>query len=154
MLEDWIDDLVAVAGSIDSHKGGKVRAFKVAGKADIPLSLTAGMFPCALTYVEGVEPMLSAGLSTAIWKGVTAFYLYPNLDMGNIPFVQRYYGKILQAWAGAATLGGKVDHNRFADGDAITFVKRTYGDGDVYFHTLEVRWEVKEKISSVISLGG
>lgn len=153
-IESWIDEIVRVAGSVASHEKGRVRAFKVAGRGEIPESLSPGMFPCVLVYPLGVRMLISASMSVEIWTGVMEYYLFPDTKKTNIPAVVRYYSRIRNAVASNLTLGGLVDHFIFAPDDtAMDFATLDYGDL-VNRHGIMVRWQVKSNISAEVSLSG
>ena len=151
-IEDWIDDVVQVAGSVKSHEKGIVRAYQVVSKAEFPESITVR--PCVLVYPTSVVFQLSAGMSKEIWRGVCEFYLFPNKNKSNIPTIVKYYRRIRDAFAGAVTLGGKVDHFCFAPGEnSLEFSVLQYGD-EAEGHGITVRWEVKADVSSEVTVGG
>jgi hypothetical protein len=141
-IEDWIDAVVGVAGSVASHKAsGFVRAYRVAGKAEIPESLND--YPCAIVYPESVTVDLAMGKE--LWRGVAMFYLFPDSKKSNLPEVTRYFTRIREVFAieNNWTLGELVDHFRFTpDGPSIELVTASYGD-EVERHALRVSWEVK-----------
>lgn len=151
-IESWIDEVVRVAGGVASHKGGNVRAFLVAEKAEFPESLSLNLYPCALVYPVSVRPMLTVGMSKEIWSGVMDFYLFPDTKKSNIPTIVRYFSRIRNAIASHLTLGGKVDHFVFAD-EGMDFAMLTYGD-EALRHGIQVRWEVKSDVSSEVTVGG
>lgn len=152
MIESWIDEVVKVAGSVASHKGGKVRAYLVAGKAEFPETLN--VFPSVLVYPLGVQMMLSASMSKEIWDGVMDFYLFPDVKKSNIPTIVRYYSRIRDAIASHLTLGGIVDHFIFAPDGGMEFAILQYAEDTPPRHGIQVRWQVKSDVSSEVSVGG
>jgi hypothetical protein len=151
-IESWIDDIVRVAGSVASHKGGKVRAYLVAEKAEFPEALS--VYPCVLVYPVGVKMQLSSSMSKEIWSGVMEFYLFPDVKKSNIPTIVRYFKRIRDAMSGKLTLGGKVNHFIFSPDDtAMEFSILTYGD-ETPRHGISVRWQVKSDVSSEVTVSG
>lgn len=149
-IEAWIDELVAVAGSVASHKGGYVKAYRVFERAEIPEDLSD--FPCAITYGQIVHPDYSDSAPCVdLWEGTSEFHLFPDNKMSNIPEVLRYFGKIRNAFALKRTLGGLVSHLAIR-AEGIVLVEAKYGVGNDH-HALMVYWEVKEIVTSEITLG-
>lgn len=142
-IEGWIDAVVAVAGSVESHvKGRKVRAYKLAGKAEVPETL--GEYPCAVVYPERVRVDLA--VNKEIYEGVMVFYLFADTKKTNLPELMRYFSRILAVLMVEAnwTLGGLVDHFHMTE-DGIEFILADYGD-EVSRHALQLRWEVKASL--------
>lgn len=148
-IENWIDELVDVAGSVRSDKGDFVRAYYVFKRAEIPEALEK--FPCALTYGTVVHPKYGDSISTDLWEGVTEFHLFADTKKTNFPEIQRYFGKIRNAFAAKRTLGGKVAHLAIQE-QGIELHVGTYGS-EVEHHMLMVYWEVKENVSAEVTLG-
>lgn len=149
-IEDWIDEVARVAGSVPSHKGGFVRAYMVFEKAEIPEALSE--FPCAITYGHAVIPSYSdAGPCIDLWQGITEFHLFADVKKSNFPELQKYFGKIRNAFAARRRLGGIVDHIAIVD-PGIQLVTATYGIG-VDHHAITVTWQVKENVGGEITLG-
>ena len=72
--EKWIDELVRVAGSVKSHAGGSVKAYRVFGKAEIPETIES--YPCAFTYGTVLHPSYSdSGPCVDLWEGQTEFHV-------------------------------------------------------------------------------
>jgi hypothetical protein len=110
------------------------------------------VFPSAITFGEEVHPHYSdSGPNVDIWMGVTEFHLFPDLKKANFPEMQRYFGKIRNAFAYHRRLGGLVDHMVIGEG-GIVFSKGSFGS-EVEHHILVVHWEVKENVTAEITLG-
>ncbi len=147
-IEAWIDELVAVAGSVLSHNGGQVRAYSVFKKKEIPETLN--IFPCAITFGFRMVPSYSdSGPCIDLWEGSTEFHLYPDVKKANYPETMRYFGKIRNAFAYRRRLGGLVDHLAIQE---MTLVTAQYGIENEH-HAILVTWQVKERVTSEITLG-
>ncbi len=150
MIEDWIDDLTAVCGTVRSHTGGQVLSYQLYKRKEIPLAIEK--FPCALSYVRDVAPEYSdAGPDELTVNGVTEFHLFPDLSPANIPELMKYYGKILQAFASKRSLGGKVAWVAIVE-PGMQFVQLQYGV-EAEHHGILVTWQAVETISGDLTLG-
>jgi hypothetical protein len=153
-IEGWIDAVVAVAGSVASHKGGYVKAYRVASKGEIPEALS--VFPCAVVYAPR---MLSAQYSMGgpckeIFEVKGYFYLFPDTKKTNIPELVRYFGRIRNATLAAMTLGGLVDHFRLAQADPMVMGALAYEVDQAERHVIEVTWEVKSDVTAELTVMG
>lgn len=149
-IEKWIDSLAAVAGSVNAHNGGQIKAFRMFAKVEIPESL--GSFPCALTYAIRMRPSYSdGGPCIDLWQGVTEFHLFSNTAKANLPEVMRYFAKIRNAFAANRSLGGKVAHVMIRE-DGMVLSTLQYGTENEH-HGIVVYWEVKEIVTAEITLG-
>ena len=149
-IEKWIDEVAAIAGSVVSHKGGFVKAYLVFKKAEIPEALSE--FPCAITYGHAVVPSYSdSGPCIDLWQGTTEFHLFSDVKKSNFPELQKYFGRIRNAFANRRRLGGLVEHITIID-PGIQLVIATYGI-EAAHHALAVSWQVKENVLSEITLG-
>jgi hypothetical protein len=149
-IEKWIDEVANIAGSVASHRGGFVKAFMVFKKAEIPEALSD--FPCAITYGHVVMPSYSdSGPCIDLWQGITEFHVFSDVKKTNFPELQKYFGRIRNAFALKRRLGGLVDHCVIVD-PGIELVTATYGiEGE--HHALRVTWQVKENVGGEITLG-
>jgi hypothetical protein len=152
-IESWIDAVVAVAGSVVSHKGGTVKSFRVAGKAEVPEALS--VFPCAIVYAPRMKAaQYSASICKEIWEVRGEFYLFPDTKKSNLPELIRYYTRIRDAVCAAATLGGLVDHFRFAEGEPMSMVTLAYEVDQPERHGIVAIWEVKSDVTSEVNVSG
>lgn len=157
-IEDWIDEVAALAGEVLAHAGSgkdRVRSFWVFKKEEYPETITE--YPSAITYVQGMrfDGGGDGGPHIMHWRGVTEFHICESTAKQGIPMVLPYFGKILAAFVSKRTLGGKVvEFNliKSADGEAITAGKLDYGAGSppVLHLGLVAYWHVKEKVDLVV----
>ncbi len=154
-VQDWIDDIVDVFGSVSGHAGKNVRAYQVYRKAEFPDAIAE--FPCVLTFTDSMRPDYSAGgpLIDA-WIGLSEFHLFPDLSRKHYPEVMLYFGRIRSAMAAHVTLGGKVAH--FMPRVDAPFplrgpVKLQYGAEDEHLGIV-VQWQVKEIVNGAYTVGG
>lgn len=149
-IETWIDDITRLWDQVSDGHGGSVRSYRVYEKDEFPEALAD--YPCALTYTTEVESVYSLGGPLIdLWKGVTEFHLFPNVDKRNFPAVMKYFARIRNAAAGSMTLGGSVSHfllrNTESGGASIQGpVVLQYGNEEPH-HGLLVYWECKENVS-------
>jgi hypothetical protein len=154
-IEQWIDAVVAVAGSVVSHRGGTVRAFQVAAKGEIPDALS--VFPCAVVYAPRIKSAQYSmgGPCKELWEVNGYFYLFADTKKSNIPEVIRYYKRIRTATLAKMTLGGLVDHFIFSpDGDPMVMGALAYEADQPERHVIEVTWEVKSDVTAELTVGG
>lgn len=152
-IESWIDSVVAVAGSVVSHRGGTVKAYRVASKAEVPEALS--VFPCAVVYAPR---MMSAQYSMGgpckeIFEVKMLFYVFPDTKKSNIPDLVRYYRRIRDAVLASMTLGGRVDHCRFAEADPMVMGTVAYEVDTPERHVIEVTLEVKSDVTAEVTVG-
>jgi hypothetical protein len=153
-IEQWIDAVVAVAGSVASHKGGTVKAYKLAGKGEVPEALS--VFPCAIVYPPRIKSAQYSmgGPCKEIWEVKGLFYLFPDTKKSNFPELVRYFTRIRTATLAAMQLGGLVDHFRFSpDGDLMTMGALAYEVDQPERHVIEVTWEVKSDVTAELTFG-
>lgn len=147
-IESWIDELVAVAGSVKSHIGGQVKAYRVFKKSEIPEALSE--FPCAITFGFHMVPTYSdSSPCVDLWEGSTEFHLFADDKKANYPEAMRYFAKIRNAFAFRRRLGGLVEHLTLTD---MTLVMAQYGLENEH-HAILVTWQVKERVTAEITLG-
>ncbi len=152
MIEDWIDKVAAIAGSVRGAKTGMVRSYAVFKKAEIPEDLSE--YPCAITFVDNLKASYSSGgVCIDLWSGTTEFHLFPDIAKGNMPECMRYFSKIRAAFAAAISLGGSVEHCVLRADLSLEFVAFTYGTGNPH-HGIAAHWEVKENVTGKFTVGG
>lgn len=152
MIEHWIDGIAEVAESVSAPGGQNVLAYRMFRKTDWPESLNR--FPCALSFVdESVDVAYDAGgACRVIWRGVTEFHLTPKIDRKAYPELLLFYGRVIEAWAAHATLGGRVAYCMLRPEGAISaIVEMQYGREAPHFGLI-VNWIVKEVLT--VSVGG
>jgi hypothetical protein len=148
-IENWIDDLVDVMGSVKGHHGKAVRAYYVYKKAEFPDAIAA--YPCVLTFTDAVQPSYSVGgpLIDA-WVGLCEFHLFPDVSRAHYPEIMLYFARIRNAMAGSMTLGGKVAH--FLPRADVPYplrgpVRLQYGEEQEHLGIV-MQWQVKENVSA------
>lgn len=148
-VEQWIDEICKIAGSVPNGKGGKVLSYSVFEKSNFPEGLSK--FPCAITYTTQVVSTYSiSGPCVDMWKGVTEFHLSAGTAKTDFPDIMRYFARIRAAFAGRVTLGGKVAYCLLSTEEPSLQgpVVLTYGTEQPHYGIV-ARWVVKE-ISSVV----
>jgi hypothetical protein len=150
MIENWLDAVCKVFGTISNGKGGQVKAYRVFEQGEIPSVLTE--YPCAVTYVPEAEPMYTSGAITSlIWSGETELHIAAADDPALLPDVMKYFTRVLLAVTAARTLNGKVQYFLLPEGQkSIRMSKLQYGSGPFHYG-LVVMWEVKENIGLNLS---
>mgnify|MGYP000642789642 CR=1 FL=1 len=150
--ERWIDAVVGVMSGIASHRGGKLRVYRVAGKAEIPEGLSE--FPCAVIYPTRIKSAQYSlgGPCKELWEVRGEFYLFPDTKKSNLPELIRYFRKIRDATLKSMTLGGLVDHFVFSE-SPMELVSMTYETDGPERHGIVALWEVKEDVTGEISAG-
>ncbi len=146
-IEDWIDKLVDVAGSVDTGNGKTVRAFYVFKKTEFPEKMT--IFPCALTFTENASmDYPDGGPNRDIWAGVIEFHITSNTKKSNYPTVMRYFSRIRAAFKANRILADNVILKlRSENGPSIEGpVTLQYGDEQPHLGLL-VHWIVRERYS-------
>lgn len=148
MIQDWIDEIAILAGNVKTSASGKsyVRSYWAFKKSEFPEALTE--FPVAISYVQGMRLMggSDSGPTICYWRGVTEFHIAESTGKQFYPLVLPYFGRILEAFLAARTLGGKVaEFNliKVDDGEAITAGTLDYG-AEVKHLGLVAYWRVKE----------
>jgi hypothetical protein len=151
MIENWLDAVCKVFGTIPNGKGGQVKAYRVFEQGEIPSALTE--YPCAVTYVPEAEPEYTSGAITAlVWSGETELHITAADDPALLSDVMKYFSRVLAVVTANRTLGGKVQFFLLPEGQkSIRMSKLQYGSGPFHYG-LVVMWEVKENIS--LSLSG
>lgn len=155
-VEDWIDKICDVWGTVSNGKGGFVRSFYVYKRDEFPETITAAMMPCVLTYTLNVGNDVNAADSFDHWQGRSEFHLFPNVDKRNFPAIMLYFKRIRQAAAANIKLGlGASGLHYFllkspftrVSGVGITGpVVMQYGSEDPH-HGLIVDWLVKADVT-------
>ena len=155
MIEDWIDEVCRLAGSVAAGGKGTVRSYWAFKKTDFPEALTE--FPCAISYVQSMR--LSGGSDSGpticLWRGVTEFHICESTGKQHIPEVLPYYGRIIAVFLSKRTLGGLVVEFsliKAEEGEAIVAGNLDYGGGEmgVKHLGLVAYWRVKESVSGVV----
>jgi hypothetical protein len=152
-VEEWIDEIAALAGTVDNGKGGKVLSYSVFRRAEFPESLST--FPCALTYTSEVRSTYSlGGPNIDLWYGITEFHLVPNIAKSHYPFIMRFFARIKAAFAVHMTLGGKVAYCQLrTDEPGLQGpVTLQYGSEDPHLGIV-ARWMVKEDTTGEFTVG-
>lgn len=150
--EDWIDEIVALAGTVSDGKK-QVRAYSVFKRDEFPESITE--YPCALTYTSEVRSSYSlGGPNIDLWYGVTEFHLTPNVDKSAYPYIMRFFARIKAAFASKMKLNGKVAYFQLRTDEAGMQgpVVLQYGGEDPHLGIV-VRWIVKEDTTSKFTVG-
>jgi hypothetical protein len=152
-VENWIDEIADLAGTVDDGKGKKVRSYRVFKKAEFPEALN--VFPCALTYTTEVRPAYSmGGPCTDLWYGITEFHLVPDEAKKNYPFIMRFFARIKAAFALHMTLGGRVAYVQLRTDEAGLQgpLVLQYGTENPHLGII-ARWIVKEDTSGDFTVG-
>jgi len=149
-VENWIDSIAKLWGSVEDGTGKTVHSYSVFERGEFPEAIS--VFPCAITYVTRIPTVQysMSGPAVVIWRGVTEFHLVPNIDKTQIPYVIRFYDRIIRAAASSVTLGGKVSHFLLAPEDPLQPGALVYGNEAPHFGVV-VNWIVKE--NPTISVG-
>lgn len=155
MIEDWVDEVCRLAGTVAAGGKGTVRSYFCFKKTDFPETLTE--FPCAITYVQSMrlEGGSDSGPTICFWRGVTEFHICPSTGKQFIPEVLPYYGRIIEAFLAERTLGGLVTEFGLIkndEGEAIVAGNLDYGGGEpgVKHLGLVAYWRVKEKVTGLV----
>jgi len=152
-LEDWMDELTAVWGTIRSGPRGNVRSYRCFNKNEFPEAISE--FPCAISFVTGLRFMGGGDSSPHIllWSGDTEFYISPGVSKAGAPEVMRYFERALRAALLFRTLGGKVAEFGLVkanEGEAIAGPGVMNYGGEEKHLGLVVHWRVKEVLQSVV----
>src|SRR3990167_4164437 len=158
-VENWIDAIVDVWNTVESHKGGTIRAFYCYKRDEFPEALPAELIPCVLTYTVSLDPDIPAPASHEHWRGVSEFHLFPDNSKANIPQAMLYFAKIRNAAALNMKLGGLVDYfllrsnaTRITGSGIEGPVDLRYGTEDPHTSLL-VHWLVKEDVTTEVTVG-
>jgi hypothetical protein len=148
MIEDWIDTLVKV-WEVDDGKGGQVTAYRLFERDEFPQNVPLDR-PTALTFVDSVDFDYSqGGPVVAIWQGTVEFSLTPDFDRRRIPYVLRFFGRIMRAAAANMTLGGKVNYFVLDASTSLEMALINYGNAGQEHLGIVGKWIVKEVISDM-----
>lgn len=152
-IQNWIDEIIKVMGTIPSHTGGKLITYRVASKAEIPEALSVPP-PCAIIYpTRLISAQYSmGGTCKEIWEVKGEFYLFPDIKKSNLPELIKYFKKIRDATLASLTLGGKVDHFIFGP-ESMMLAVLTYEVDGSERHGIAVTWEVKSDVGSEVTIG-
>lgn len=152
-IEDWIDEVVKVAGSVASHTGGFVRAYRIASKSEIPEALSA--FPCAIVYATHPTSLQlsEGGPCKEIWAVRGEFYCFSDVKKTNLPELIRYFSKIRDATLLKRKLGGMVDYFTFAEEEPMFLAEMTYEKDGSPHHGIAVNWIVKSDVGGELTFG-
>lgn len=142
-VENWIDSIADLWGAVDDGKGKHVKSYSVFKRGEFPSAISE--FPCAITYVTRVPTVQysAGGPAVVIWQGVTEFHLVPNIDKTHIPYVIRFYDRIIRAAASSITLGGLVTHFLLSNEEPLQPGSLVYGNEAPHYGVV-VNWVVKE----------
>lgn len=151
-IEDWIDTLTEVWGTMPSGSRGNVRSYRCFNKNEFPEAISE--FPSAISFVTRLR--FSGGGESSphicIWDGQTEIYISPGVSKAGVPEVMRYFDRALRAALGNRTLNGKVAEFsliKTSDAEAITGPAVLNYGGEQMHLGLVVHWRVKEILSSV-----
>lgn len=149
-VEDWIDAVARLWGTVDNGRGGTVRSYAVFERDEFPDALSE--FPCAITYIRGIPTVQysAGGPGVVVFRGATEFHLTPNVAKNQMPYVIRFYDRIIRAAASRVTLGGLVSHFLLAADEPLVPGILVYGSEEPHFGIV-VNWVVKE--NPTISVG-
>lgn len=151
MIETWIDTLAKV-WEVDDGKGNLVFAPRIFGKDEFPEALPKIDKPIALTFITDTATSYSVGGPCInITHGFTEFHFQGGLNRSQIPYVLKFINRIEAAAAGAARLGGLVEHFLLTPINAGQPsiqgpVTLQYGDEAEHWGLI-VNWEVKENVT-------
>lgn len=153
-VEDWIDDLAAVWGTMASGQRGNVRSYRCFNKNEFPEAISE--YPSAISFVTRLR--FSGGGDGSphvmLWDGMTEIYVSPGVSKAGAPEVMRYFERALRAALKNRTLNGKVAEFsliKAGDGEAIVgpAVLNYGGEAGSGSLGLVVHWRVKEVLSGV-----
>ena len=151
MVEDWIDTLVKV-WEIDDGKGQTVRSYRLFERDEFPDVVPLDR-PSALSFIEDVSISYSqGGPNLAFWRGSTEFNLTPDLNRSRVPYVLKFYRRIIVAAAANLKLGGLAGIEHFIllpDSTVSGPEVLKYGDQTPHLG-LVARWEVKERFTGLV----
>lgn len=148
-VENWIDKVTKLWGTVEDGRGGFVRSYAVFEKDEFPEALS--VFPCALTLIDRVPAVQysASGPAVIIWQGMTEFHLTPAVNKKLLPYVMRFYNRIIVAAASSITLGGVVSHFLLGPENPLQPGILTYGSEEPHYGVV-VHWTVKENPSIVV----
>ena len=151
-VENWIDEIVKAMGTIRSHTGGTVKAYRIASKPEVPEAV--GVFPSVIVYPERlVSAQYSiSGPNKEVWEVHGKFYLFADTKKTNLPEMVRYFARIRNATLASATLGGKVDDFHFGAEPMKLAAFQDVVDGP-WRDGIEVFWEVKSDVGGEVTIG-
>jgi hypothetical protein len=147
MLENWIDEVARIAGTVPNGRNGFIAAYKLFAEPKIPETLT--VFPCAITYTESVVmQMPDSGPNVDTWLGVTEFHLAAGTKKTDLPSMHRFFHRIRVAWAADRTLGGRVQYCKLnVEGPSIEGPIVFNPNTEIATQGLLVHWVVRERLS-------
>lgn len=156
MIEDWIDTLSQVWGTI-TFDFGSVRSYSLIGKAEFPSAINPSdldQHPIALTIPISLQPSYSLSNKEAFWYGTTQFHVSSDLSYGRLPELLPWYSKILRAAAANITLGGLVHNFTIVNeqNGIIGPLGIQYGEEAMHWGFV-VSWRVKENPLSDLVVG-
>lgn len=146
-VENWIDEVVKIAGSVSDGQGGQVRAYAVYEKSEFPDTLSD--FPCAITYTKDAAMSYpDGGPNIDTWNGVTEFHLAQDVSKARYPAVMLYFARIRAAFAANRTLGDRVSYCRLSTTEPAIEgpVILQYGSEEPHLG-LVAHWIVRERFS-------
>lgn len=141
--EKWIDAITKLWATVNDGKGRKVRSYSVFERDEFPEALSE--FPCAITYIQRlpVVQYSAGGPAVVVYRGVSEFHLTQTVNKKYMPYVIRFYERIINAAASKVTLGGLVSHFVLTDADPLVPGVLVYGSEEPHFGIV-VNWIVKE----------
>lgn len=141
--EKWIDAITKLWATVDDGKGRKVRSYSVFERDEFPDALSE--FPCAITYIQRVPVVQysAGGPAVVVYRGVSEFHLTQSVSKKQMPYVIRFYERIIKAAASKVTLGGLVSHFVLTDADPLVPGVLVYGSEEPHFGIV-ANWIVKE----------
>jgi hypothetical protein len=151
MIEDWIDTLGKVF-EVEDGRGGQVYAYRLFERDEFPDDIPLDR-PVALTFLDNVDFEYSQGGPTlAFWHGSTELNLTPDLSRKRLPYVLRFFKRIMAAAAANMKLGGLVEYFILDESATISLEVLKYGNQAAHLG-LVVKWTVKENISGQLTIG-
>lgn len=149
-IENWIDDLTNLWGTVESHRSGNVKSYSVLNKKEIPEDVT--VFPSVITPSFELVPTYARAGSFDLWRGISEFHLFEDTSKKHYPDIMKYFNRIKVVAASSIQLGGKV---------ASVLIDTKSGPGIVGPSVLQwgteaphlglvVTWIVKETVSVAV----
>lgn len=151
MINEWIDVMTRLWGTIKDGRGGTVLSYSAFDKKTWPKKIEK--FPSVITYATGVDVIYSRGGPCSLkWTGASDFHIVPDLSLEGIPVVMSYYNEILKIAAGNMKLKNKVTMWSIMPPEGgIKEAQFEYAEGPVHRGIL-VNWTVEETISGLITV--
>jgi hypothetical protein len=148
MIDDWVDALSKV-WEVDDGRGGTVKSYRLFERDEFPETVPLD-HATALTFVDSVDFEYSQGGPViAVWRGTVEYNLAPDLDRKRIPYVLRFFERIMRAAAGNMTLGGKVNYFVLDASGSLEMAILKYGNAGAEHLGIVAKWIVKEVLSDL-----